>query len=216
MKAMYVMNEKLNGIEITFEGKPSEAIRKMMKDEGYRWHRVKQLWYAKYTENREKAAKQVCEAVKGEKPEPKAEPKKKATKKAAPKKKVEVVNSAQKTETPKKAPTVLKTKKIRNVPRDVCVGESMIAYNYAFAWGHIIRDELEKCETEMQKGDLIAQWIDKMLKMWVRDYPKRQKDFNLDAIKVALNQGLRKYIDRPFIANDYAQVGNCFKMPYIG
>ena len=91
MKAMYAMNEKLNGIEITFEGKPSDAIRQMMKDNGYRWHRVKQLWYAKHTELREEVAKKVCEDVKDEKPEKKKEkkaaPKAKSTKKAAPKKK---------------------------------------------------------------------------------------------------------------------------------
>lgn len=81
MKAMYVMNEKLNGIEITFEGKPSEAIRKMMKDEGYRWHRVKQLWYAKYTEERENVAKKVCKDVKAEEV-PAAVAEKKETKKA--------------------------------------------------------------------------------------------------------------------------------------
>lgn len=60
MIATYAKNEDLNGIEITFEGCPSDSIRDMMKLNGFRWHRQKQIWYAKYSEWREKIAQMVC------------------------------------------------------------------------------------------------------------------------------------------------------------
>ena len=46
------INSQFNGIELTFEGKPAEAIREVMKAAGFRWHREKKLWYAKNTAER--------------------------------------------------------------------------------------------------------------------------------------------------------------------
>ena len=46
------INQELNGIELTFEGKPAEEIREAMKAAGFRWHRMKKLWYAKNTADR--------------------------------------------------------------------------------------------------------------------------------------------------------------------
>lgn len=46
------INNQLNGIELTFAGKPAEAIREAMKDAGFRWHRQKKLWYAKINDER--------------------------------------------------------------------------------------------------------------------------------------------------------------------
>lgn len=46
------INSQFNGIELTFEGKPAEAIREAMKAAGFRWHREKKLWYAKNTVER--------------------------------------------------------------------------------------------------------------------------------------------------------------------
>lgn len=45
-------NKELNGIEILFEGKPDAATLDALKANGYRWHRVKKLWYAKQTPER--------------------------------------------------------------------------------------------------------------------------------------------------------------------
>lgn len=47
-----VINEELNGIEISFSDKPSAATIESLKAAGYRWHRVKKLWYAKNTAER--------------------------------------------------------------------------------------------------------------------------------------------------------------------
>lgn len=38
-------NTNFNSIEITFDGKPSEAIRNALKDMRFRWHNVKKIWY---------------------------------------------------------------------------------------------------------------------------------------------------------------------------
>ena len=46
------INKEFNGIELTFEGKPAEEIREAMKAAGFRWHRMKKLWYAKQNPER--------------------------------------------------------------------------------------------------------------------------------------------------------------------
>lgn len=38
-------NENYNSYEITFDGKPSEHIREILKSNGYRWHRQRGIWY---------------------------------------------------------------------------------------------------------------------------------------------------------------------------
>ena len=55
----YALNKELNGIEITFDGKPSVTIRNMLKDAGFRWHKYKKVWYAKQSPEREAIAKQA-------------------------------------------------------------------------------------------------------------------------------------------------------------
>lgn len=38
-------NEQFNSYEITFDGKPSEAVRDLLKANGYRWHKLRGIWY---------------------------------------------------------------------------------------------------------------------------------------------------------------------------
>ena len=42
-------NAEFKSIEITFDGKPSEAIRTALKNLRFRWHNVKKVWYG-YTD----------------------------------------------------------------------------------------------------------------------------------------------------------------------
>lgn len=42
-------NKELNGIEISFQSKPEASTIEALKGEGFRWHKVKKLWYAKQT-----------------------------------------------------------------------------------------------------------------------------------------------------------------------
>ncbi len=60
-------NTQYNGIELIFPGKPSAAIRDRLKSVGFRWHRVKKLWYAKD----KPAQRAVAEELAGETPTPK-------------------------------------------------------------------------------------------------------------------------------------------------
>ena len=55
-------NADFNSLEIAFDGKPSEAIRDVLKAMRFRWHGVKKVWYGYKTEEEVRAAL-------GEKPE---------------------------------------------------------------------------------------------------------------------------------------------------
>ena len=58
--AIMSINAKLNGIEITFAGKPSAAVRDTLKGSGFRWHKAKKIWYVKDTEARRKIAETIA------------------------------------------------------------------------------------------------------------------------------------------------------------
>lgn len=45
MKFTITRNPEFNSTEISFEGKPSEAIRNALKDLRFRWHNLKKVWY---------------------------------------------------------------------------------------------------------------------------------------------------------------------------
>lgn len=47
-----VYNEEKNGIEIKFNEKPEIEVLSQLKENGFRWHRVKKVWYAKDIEER--------------------------------------------------------------------------------------------------------------------------------------------------------------------
>lgn len=55
-------NNEFNSIEITFSGKPSEAIRNALKALRFRWHSVKHVWYGYTTEE---AAREAIETAEG-------------------------------------------------------------------------------------------------------------------------------------------------------
>ena len=42
-----VINEEKKGIELYFTGKPNEGTRKLLKENGYRWHGTKFCWYTR-------------------------------------------------------------------------------------------------------------------------------------------------------------------------
>lgn len=107
----------------------------------------------------------------------------------------------------------MKVRKIRNVPKDECVAEQKIAYNIAFRIHINHGNQIRAAELAMHKNDLLVQARDLYLKEFQRDYNQKNR-YNIDAIFVALNQGLRDYIEKPFIASDYKQIGECFKIPY--
>ena len=50
--ASYTINEERGGVEVSFPGKPAEAVRDQLKASGFRWHNVRRVWYAKATPDR--------------------------------------------------------------------------------------------------------------------------------------------------------------------
>jgi len=56
-------NPQFNSIEITFDGKPSEAIRTALKELRFRWHNLKKVWYG-YTD--EETARTAIETATAE------------------------------------------------------------------------------------------------------------------------------------------------------
>ena len=55
-------NSEFNSIEISFPGKPSDAIRAALKDLRFRWHGVKKVWYGYTTEE---AVRKAIDAAEG-------------------------------------------------------------------------------------------------------------------------------------------------------
>ena len=56
------LNKQLNGIELIFQEKPETEILTMLKENGFRWHRQKKLWYAKVTDERKAFVKELQKA----------------------------------------------------------------------------------------------------------------------------------------------------------
>ena len=45
-------NEEFKGLEVSFEKKPSTKVLNQLKQNGFRWHSKKKVWYAKETKER--------------------------------------------------------------------------------------------------------------------------------------------------------------------
>ena len=45
-----ILNSEQNGIELKFDSKPERAILDMLRENGFRWHNKKMVWYAKNTD----------------------------------------------------------------------------------------------------------------------------------------------------------------------
>lgn len=60
MEISVAVNEARNGIEITFDEKPDEAVRAQMKANGFRWSRHQGLWYARNSAERLKFAESLA------------------------------------------------------------------------------------------------------------------------------------------------------------
>ena len=58
--ASYALNEEHNGIEITFSEKPGDIIRDEPKKNGFKWHNVKKVWYARNNAERLELAERLA------------------------------------------------------------------------------------------------------------------------------------------------------------
>ena len=66
-------NNQFNSIEISFDSKPSEAIREALKALRFRWHSVRGVWYGYCTEEEARNAIEGTATKAAKKPEAKAE-----------------------------------------------------------------------------------------------------------------------------------------------
>lgn len=107
----------------------------------------------------------------------------------------------------------MKLRKIRNIPIDVCAGEQMVAYNIAFrASVNLGRRYKKLLETSEDEAESLVQWIINYDLASFEERENKNGRFNIEAIRIALNSGLAKYLENDFIASDYAKVGNAFPL----
>ena len=59
--ARYERNREKNGIEIYFDGKPSDDVSAELKGNRWRWFPSKRCWYTRYSADSELLAKRLCE-----------------------------------------------------------------------------------------------------------------------------------------------------------
>lgn len=60
MQAIVNFNEEHHGIELSFPDKPSEDILAQLKGNGFRWHHVKKVWFAKQSDPRMALVNSLC------------------------------------------------------------------------------------------------------------------------------------------------------------
>lgn len=110
MTATMNLNTVKNGIEITFNEKPSDVVRTALKDAGFRWGGKLGYWFAKNTESRMALANEICKPQTKSDKKSKAKAQTKSDKKADKKKpQTKSENKAKKPSEkaePKKAETV--------------------------------------------------------------------------------------------------------------
>lgn len=112
----------------------------------------------------------------------------------------------------------LKYHKIKNIPLEVCTAEQKIAYNLAFSVSDITKKAYEKCNTGLQKSEVIAESVDLCMKSWTSayDYEKRKSRYNIDAIYSALRAGMENYISGMYcILYSYEEIGKTFPALYL-
>lgn len=108
----------------------------------------------------------------------------------------------------------MKYHKIKNIPLDVCTAEQKIAYELAFrihvGAGDIYNAALKRsaiCADEVLRKRLKIQFDS-----WLELYGGK---FNDDAIYSCLLAGLADYLEKPFIATGYEEIGKAFPAYYL-
>ncbi len=65
----FTKNEQFNSLEISFDEKPSEEVREILKANRFRWHSVKKVWYGYKTQEEIEKALNGLNETKTAKPE---------------------------------------------------------------------------------------------------------------------------------------------------
>jgi hypothetical protein len=106
--------------------------------------------------------------------------------------------------------------KIRGVDKTVCTAEQKIAYELAFRahinYGRSYRAQMDKA-AEAARCDAIYEILQRQMNIY-RD-SKLYGKYNEDAIFCCLNAGLKNYMEKPFIASMFEQIGQAFPAYYL-
>ena len=108
--------------------------------------------------------------------------------------------------------------KIPRVAKSVCTAEQMVAYNIAWRLQLTYLSGWRKLSAtgiELHRCEAIQDLIETGMKWYRAAYDYKPGNFDEDAIVCCLRAGLKKYMDRPFIATDYATVGRAFPALYL-
>lgn len=111
----------------------------------------------------------------------------------------------------------MKYHKIRNVAKETCTAEQMIAYNLAFRVHISYQDDFNRVNA-MNPGVArheIASLVKEAIRHYTLAYDYKPGKYDLDAIAAALQAGLYDYLCKPFIATDYSQIGKAFPANYL-
>lgn len=113
----------------------------------------------------------------------------------------------------------LKYHKIRGVPLEVCTAESKIAYNMAFSAHISFQEKWDKARAEKLPAFIFNEFVYDIIEFEMNSYrcayDYKPGKYNEDAIQDCLRWGLENYMDNPFIASDYAKIGEVFKSWYL-
>lgn len=108
--------------------------------------------------------------------------------------------------------------KYHNIPgikKTVCTAEQKIAYNLAFR-AYIRYGDAWKAQGENITAAEKSRAAHEIIKNEMREYGYTDTGkYNVDAIFAALNAGLEKYLDNPFIASSYEKIGAAFPAFYL-
>ena len=106
----------------------------------------------------------------------------------------------------------LKCRKIAGIEKNTCTCEQKIAYNYAFSWRDVYIRRTKESKTEIEKSEVLNEIINIITKDLLRR--EDMKKYNPDAVIIAFRQGFRCYVEKFFVASNYEQIGEVFKIPY--
>lgn len=98
----------------------------------------------------------------------------------------------------------LEGRKIPKVDKSICTHEQVIAYNMAIKDSDFLKKYIQGLNEQEKK-----KVFDERFKINLASISKDK--FNIKIIYLAFIQNIEKYIEKPFIAWDYKQVGDFFK-----
>ena len=106
----------------------------------------------------------------------------------------------------------MKLHKIPRVDMSMCCAEQKIAYNMAFRANISFGDKFKSLSTEEEKAAMADKIADVEMKCYRDAYNYKPNKYNEDAILKALKAGLKAYLEKPFIASNFAEVSAAFPL----